>query len=81
MTPDVIGVKILPEYHLEVIFETNEINIFDMRPYLDFPAFLPLKNNNLFRCAHVKNGTVVWNDDIDMSPDTLYISPSPLRGT
>jgi hypothetical protein len=43
-----------------------------MRPYLAYPAFAPLLLDNLFAKAHVFNGTVAWNDDCDMSPDTLY---------
>jgi hypothetical protein len=29
--------------------------------------------------AHIAYGTVVWNDEIDLSPDTLYLRGRPLR--
>jgi len=44
-----------------------------MHPYLDYPAFAELKKGSLFMRAHVANGVVAWNDEIDLSPDTLYL--------
>jgi len=73
MTPDVIKVLALPDYSIEAEFETGEVRRFDMRPYLDFPGFAPLKEPDLFMRAHVEHGTVVWSEEIDLSPDTLYL--------
>ena len=73
MTPDVVRVKPLPDYCLEAEFETGERRHFDMKPYLRYPAFAPLVENNLFMKAHVVRGVVTWNDEIDLSPDTLYL--------
>jgi hypothetical protein len=72
MTPDVIRVVAMPDYSIVAEFETGEVRRFDMRPLLDFPAYAALKESGMFMRAHVGNGTVVWNDDIDLSPDTLY---------
>ena len=79
MTPDVIKVKVLPDYCIEAEFETGELRWFDMKPYLTFPAFSDLMENGLFMRASVKYGTVVWNDEIDLSPDTLYLRGIPRR--
>ncbi len=73
MTPDVIKVKALPDYVIEAEFANGEARRFDMQPYLDYPAFSLLKENGLFMRAHVEHGVVVWNDEIDLSPDTLYL--------
>ncbi|MEO5344317.1 MAG: DUF2442 domain-containing protein [Gammaproteobacteria bacterium SHHR-1] len=73
MTPDVIKVEAAADYSLMAEFETGEVRCFDMRPYLEYPAFAPLKEPGFFMRAHVEHGTVVWNDDIDLSPDTLYL--------
>jgi hypothetical protein len=32
----------------------------------------------LFMRAHVVGGVVTWNDEIDLSPDTLYLRGRPL---
>ncbi len=73
MTPDVVSVKPLRDYCLEAEFATGERFWFDMKPYLGYPAFAPLAEAGLFMKAHVAYGTVAWNDEIDLSPDTLYL--------
>jgi hypothetical protein len=60
------------DFHLSLIFTNNEKRRFDMRPYLDFPVFQPLKNPGFFSLAFVNYGTVVWPGDIDIAPETLY---------
>ncbi len=76
MTPDVTKVKATPDFCIEAEFATGEIRRFDMRPYLNYPAFSALQERNLFMRAHIENGVVVWNDEIDLSPDTLYLRGS-----
>ena len=81
MTPDVIEVKVLPDYCLVAKFETGEVRRFDMKPYLAFPSFAALKENGLFMRAFVSYGTVVWNSEIDLSPDTLYLCGTDCEST
>ena len=78
MTPDVVRVKPLPDYRLEADFVNGEKRLFDMRLYLAYPAFAPLAEGALFMKAHVVLGTVAWTDEIDISPDTLYLRGRPL---
>jgi hypothetical protein len=78
MTPDVVQVKAQIDYSLEAIFENGERRRFDMKPYLPYPAFSQLAESSCFMKAHVANGTVVWTDEIDLSPDTLYLRGIPL---
>jgi hypothetical protein len=73
MTPKVVRVKPLPDFCLEADFATGERRWFDMKPYLGYPAFAPLAEGNLFMKAHIANGAVAWNEEIDLSPDTLYL--------
>lgn len=73
MTPDVVAVQALPEHRLLVRFANGEQRCFDMRPYLRYPAFAPLQDPALFQRAHVQHGSVVWTEEIDVSPDTLYL--------
>jgi hypothetical protein len=40
----------------------------------------PTKEPGFFMRAHVQRGVVVWSEDIDLAPDTLYlrsVTPSP----
>jgi hypothetical protein len=77
MTPDVIAVRAMPDYTLVAQFETGEWRIFAMHSYLAFPAFAPLWDVALFARVHVAHGTVAWTDEIDLSPDTLYLRGFP----
>lgn len=78
MTPDVVQVKALRDFSLEAVFANGERRRFDMKPYLSYPAFSALVEDNCFLQAHVAHGTVVWTDEIDLSPDTLYLRGEPL---
>ena len=40
---------------------------------LDYPTYRSLKEPARFNLAHIKNGTVAWTDDTDLSLDTLYL--------
>jgi hypothetical protein len=73
MSPDVIRVKARQGTKLEVEFADGSIRLFDVEPLLHYPAFSELRDSTLFMKAHVENGTVYWNEEIDISPDTLYL--------
>lgn len=77
MTPDVTKVVASPDYFIVAEFATGEVRRFDMRPYLDFPAYAELRESSLFMRAHIEHGTVVWSEEIDLSPDTLYLRGLP----
>lgn len=69
---DVVRVKAEPNYGLVLEFENGEIRRFDMAPYMDMKPWLRIKNPTLFLAARVEMGTVVWPNNIDMDPETLY---------
>ena len=56
---------------LYVVAENGRSGIFDARPYLESPAFLPLKNWAEF--SQVRNGRyyVEWRCGADLSADTI----------
>ncbi len=51
MTPDVVVVQTLPYYCLETVFATGEKRRFDLKPYVDYPAFSLLKEPDFFMKA------------------------------
>ncbi|MQX37296.1 DUF2442 domain-containing protein [Roseospira navarrensis] len=81
MSPDAIHVIALPGYWLAVTFVTGERRLFDMKPYLGFPAFEALQDEDLFRAVRIVHGVVTWTDEIDLSPDTLYLKSAPSEDT
>jgi hypothetical protein len=74
MTPDVTQVETQPNFELLVTFADGACKHFSMLPYLKYPAYKPLSEPGKFVVAHVANGTVQWTDEIDISPDTLYLA-------
>jgi hypothetical protein len=75
---DVIYVKALPGYLLELKFENGERRLFDMSSIIDKKPFGRLKESNVFLAARVDYGTVVWPGNIDIAPETLYDRSVPL---
>ena len=73
MNPRIKEVKAADNYSLELEFDNGERGAFSMQPYLHYPVFQPLKDKSVFNKAHATMGFVSWSDDIDMSPDTLYL--------
>ena len=69
----VSGVRILKDWKLWIRFSTGEAKVYDFKPMLEYEAFKPLKNYDLFKEAYIDYGVLVWNDgDIDISPEELY---------
>ncbi|MCR5652363.1 MAG: DUF2442 domain-containing protein [Ruminococcus sp.] len=67
------GVRPLPDYKLWLRFNTGETKVFDFKPLLDSPAFMPLKNTDTFNGVYIDYGVTVWNNgDIDIAPKYLY---------
>jgi len=73
LLPKVSKVQTLETFELRLEFTDGSIKQFDVKPYLHFPAFERLKQGGLFAKAHVANGTVVWDDRLDLAPETLYL--------
>jgi hypothetical protein len=69
----VIEAKANDDYSLELNFNDGRIKRFDAMPYLDYEVFKPLKNINYFKRIKIAFGTVQWQDEQDISPDTLYL--------
>lgn len=77
----VISVKTLENYTLAVTFESGEERLFDMTPYLNKGVFKQLKNIDTFNQAYVAWDTVCWPNELDISPETLYLRSEPKTPT
>ena len=74
MLPRVSSVETHSDYSMTITFKNGERRLFDASPLLSLPIYRNL--GKVFSSARVEYGTVVWPQDMDISPDTLY-----LRGT
>jgi hypothetical protein len=72
MLIDVVSVKVLPDFQLELKFANGERRCFDMRPLLEMKPWRRIASPHLFERAAVEYGTVVWPGEIDIAPETLY---------
>lgn len=61
-------------YRLLLRFEDGRMRQVDLADYLAGEMFEPLRDDALFRTAHLNPDidTVVWDNGADMSPDFLY---------
>jgi Protein of unknown function (DUF2442) len=60
-------------YELEISFSNGEVKLMDMTPYLVYPAFAALRAKPLFMQARVAHNTIIWNDEIDIAPESAYL--------
>ena len=72
MVPKAIDVKALKNYELEVIFDSQEKRIFDVKPYFKFKQFEELKNEKKFKKVKIAGLSIEWENGADICPDELY---------
>ena len=72
MNPRVIAVVSTDNYRLRLTFTNGEIGVFDCAHLLTFGVFRELNDIEYFKRGSVANGTVVWPNEQDICPDTLY---------
>lgn len=73
MNPRIIAAEPIQDHKLSLIFSNGEKGIFDCSRLLNFGIFKELKNPSYFNKVKVCDGTVVWPNEQDICPDTLYL--------
>ena len=73
MNPRICKVSTTDNYHLNLVFSNGEEGIYDCSKLLGFGVFRELKNKHYFNQVKVIDGTVVWPNEQDICPDTLYL--------
>ncbi len=79
MLIDVTKVTPKDDYILLLEFENGEKGEFDCKKIFDKNPFQLLQDKHFFKKAKNAFGTVVWNDEIDISPETLYIESNKVN--
>ena len=75
----VVGVQPLPNYQLQLTFETGEVRVFDVKPYFDSPFFAPLQEPAKFAEVCVFFDSIAWANGADIAPETLYSDSIPIE--
>ncbi len=73
MNPRITKVTPNKDYELELVFTNGEQGTYDCSGLLDFGVFKEFQDLNYFMRATVSCGTVVWPNEQDICPDTLYL--------
>lgn len=72
MLLDVVKVQACEHYVLLLEFENGECRKMDMSSLLQEKPFDSLKDEHIFFSARVAHGTVAWQGNLDIAPETLY---------
>ncbi len=74
LQPKLIKVEPLSNYMLKLFYDTNEIKIFDVKPYINGDWYNELKSEQYFKTVHlICNGIgIEWENGQDISPHELY---------
>ena len=72
MNPRVTNVVPKTDYTLEITFTNGEVGVYDCKHLLTFGVFKELGDLDYFMKAGIQYGTVVWPNEQDICPDTLY---------
>ena len=78
VNPRVSEVTVLERKRLRLRFENGEQGIYDCSGLLDFGVFQELRDEAYIRQAKVLDGTVVWPNEQDICPDTLYVDSNKI---
>ena len=71
---EVIEVKIIKDYIVELVFDDFKKGRVDLKKYLKRGIFKELQDKRKFRHLRVDSelGTICWPNGADIAPDTLY---------
>jgi hypothetical protein len=69
----VTRVKPLANFELELTFNTDEIGVFDVKPYLNRGIFTQLKDPVYFNQVRPFFDSITWPNGQDFDPDHLYL--------
>ena len=70
---NIISIITTDDFQLLVKFEDGIEKKFDVKPYLELPVFIPLKNKSTFQKVSNHGYYIEWqNEEIDLSADTLW---------
>jgi hypothetical protein len=61
------------DWTLDLSFDDGAERRFDVKPFLDYEAFEPLRDINVFKSIRNCGYFVEWIHEVDLSADTLYL--------
>ena len=77
----VVSAKANDDFTLDIKFNDGSFKRFDVKPYLDYPVFQELKDLDYFKNIKIVFGTVHWENEQDIAPETLYLEGKEIKET
>lgn len=68
------------DWTLDVIFTDGAERHFDVKPLLNCEAFAALSNIGLYKTIRNRGYFVEWDNEADLSADTLYLEGKTVDG-
>jgi len=83
LSPKLIEIKSIEENKLEIKFETGEVKIFDVSPYMKGKWFEELFDKEYFKTVHIINNGygIEWENGQDIAPHEIYDLSIPMNKT
>ena len=77
--PRVLNVTPMENFMLFLTFDNNEQRLFDAKPLFSYDVFKVLQDKAFFSDVKVSHGSILWPNEIDYCPDTLYAESIPVN--
>ena len=77
MYPSISEVTPNKDFSLNVVLDTGEKRLLDMKPYLDFGVFKIIRDYKRFKGVKVVFDTVEWDEGVDLDPEFVYAKSEP----
>jgi hypothetical protein len=76
----VTQVKVLEEYRVELMFNDGRSGVVDLSHLVGKGVFAAWQDYESFKRVRIgESGELVWNDQIDLCPDSLYLQATGQR--
>ncbi len=73
ITPKLIKARALDDYKIELLYETGEEKVYDMKKLIDTCKFYEkLKDKEKFKKIRIMGLSVQWESEEDIAPEILY---------
>jgi len=75
MYHDVVHIRCLDDFKLELTFDDGKSGVLDCKSFIEKGGvFSALSDPNVFNKAeiHKELGVITWNNEIDIAPETAY---------
>jgi hypothetical protein len=71
MKSNILTLKPLPDFLLDVVLLDGKHGVFDLKPFLGQPGLAALRDPAYFAKVTVLHGAATWPDGEDIAPATL----------